>query len=102
MADGGYRDNRAEVVTETPAGKVATIESEVRGLNWASEKAVVERVLGRRPGVRLVEANPVAQTATVTFRHRHGVGCGTEAVGQGMRLPLRQPVRALPCLPSDG
>ena len=49
------------------AGKVATTVLHVGGLNWASEKAVVERVLSRRPGVRLVEANPVAQTATVTF-----------------------------------
>jgi Cu2+-exporting ATPase len=48
-------------------GKVATTVLHVGGLGWASEKAVVERVLGRRPGVRLVEANPVAQTATVTF-----------------------------------
>ena len=39
----------------------------VGGLNWASEKAVVEGVLSREPGVGLVEANPVAQTATVTF-----------------------------------
>ncbi|MGD9527816.1 MAG: heavy metal translocating P-type ATPase [Pseudonocardia sp.] len=40
---------------------------EVRGVQWASEKAVVESVLGRRPGVRAVEANPVAQTATVVY-----------------------------------
>jgi Cu2+-exporting ATPase len=33
----------------------------------ASEKAVVETVIGRRPGVKEVEANPVAQTATVTY-----------------------------------
>jgi P-type Cu2+ transporter len=39
----------------------------VGGLHYASEKAVVERVLGGRPGVLAVEANPVAQTATVTF-----------------------------------
>jgi Cu2+-exporting ATPase len=39
----------------------------VGGLLYASEKAVVEQVLGRRPGVLAVEANPVAQTATVTF-----------------------------------
>jgi len=36
-------------------------------LHYASEKAVVERVLGRLPGVLAVEANPVAQTATVVF-----------------------------------
>jgi Cu2+-exporting ATPase len=39
----------------------------VGNLHYASEKAVVERVLGNRPGVIAVDANPVAQTATVTF-----------------------------------
>jgi copper chaperone CopZ len=39
-------------------------------LHYASEKAVIEQVLGRRPGVIGVEANPVAQTATVTFDPR--------------------------------
>jgi len=53
--------------TRPAAQKVATTVLHVGGLGWASEKAVVEQVLGRRLGVRLVEANPVAQTATVTF-----------------------------------
>jgi P-type Cu2+ transporter len=39
----------------------------VGGLHYASEKAVVENALGHQPGVVTVEANPVAQTATVTF-----------------------------------
>src|SRR4051794_11933034 len=39
----------------------------VGGLLYASEKSVVEHVLGGRPGVVGVEANPVAQTATVVF-----------------------------------
>jgi len=39
----------------------------VGGLYFATEKAVVEKVLSRRPGVLGVDANPVAQTATVTF-----------------------------------
>jgi Cu2+-exporting ATPase len=39
----------------------------VGGLHYASEKTVVERVLGRRPGVLSVEANPVAQTATIVY-----------------------------------
>ncbi|MDQ3867001.1 MAG: heavy metal translocating P-type ATPase, partial [Actinomycetota bacterium] len=39
----------------------------VGNLHYGSEKAVVERVLGRLAGVRAVEANPVAQTATVEF-----------------------------------
>jgi P-type Cu2+ transporter len=40
---------------------------EVSGVQWASSKNVVESVLARRPGVLEVEANPVAQTANVTF-----------------------------------
>ncbi|MEO8292448.1 MAG: heavy metal translocating P-type ATPase [Actinomycetota bacterium] len=46
---------------------VETATLHVGGLHFASEKDVVERVLARRPGVVRVEANPVAQTATVTF-----------------------------------
>ncbi len=40
---------------------------EVHGMHRASEKAVVERSLGARPGVLAVDANPVAQSATVTY-----------------------------------
>lgn len=40
---------------------------EVRGLHWATSKAVIERVLLQRPGVAAVDANPVAQTATVRY-----------------------------------
>jgi len=39
----------------------------VGGLHYASEKAVVERALAAQPGVAAVEANPVAQTATVEY-----------------------------------
>jgi P-type Cu2+ transporter len=39
----------------------------VGGLNYAGEKARVERALGSRPGVVAVDANPVGQTATVTY-----------------------------------
>ena len=44
-----------------------TVVLEAAGLSWASSKNVAEATLGRRPGVVAVEANPVAQTATVTF-----------------------------------
>src|ERR671927_1323220 len=44
-----------------------TVVMELAGVQWASEKAVTKAVLGRRPGVLGVEANPVGQTATVTF-----------------------------------
>jgi Cu2+-exporting ATPase len=46
---------------------VETTVLHVGRLHYASEQAVVERVLGRRPGVLGVDANPAAQTATVRF-----------------------------------
>ena len=48
-------------------GRKATAILHVGELHYASEKAVVERVLAHRPGVARVEANPVAQTATVEY-----------------------------------
>jgi Cu2+-exporting ATPase len=48
-------------------GRKATAVLHVGELHYASEKAVVERVLANRPGVARVEANPVAQTATVEY-----------------------------------
>ena len=90
----GGRDQRA-------AGKVATAVLQVQGLSWASEKAVVERVLGRRPGVRLVAANPVAQTATVTFDttqtsvaelRRWVQECGYHCAGQSVPAHICDPL----------
>src|SRR3546814_8313019 len=40
-----------------PIYRLATAVLEVKGLHWASEKAVVEGTLGRLEGVRSVEAN---------------------------------------------
>jgi P-type Cu2+ transporter len=48
-------------------GLTATAVLHVGDLHYASEKAVVEHVLANRPGVVRVEANPVAQTATVEY-----------------------------------
>lgn len=55
------------MTTSTCSARLATVVLDVRGLPYATEKNVVETVLGRRPGVHHVEANPVSQTATVTF-----------------------------------
>ncbi|UKA68447.1 heavy metal translocating P-type ATPase [Arthrobacter sp. FW306-05-C] len=44
-----------------------TAVMEVRGVHWASSKSIAEATLSRRPGVLSVEANPVSQTANVTF-----------------------------------
>jgi Cu2+-exporting ATPase len=54
-----------EVKTMSSTGTTAVIE--VSGVHWASSKAVTEAVLGRRAGVLAVDANPVSQTATVTY-----------------------------------
>jgi len=40
---------------------------ELQGVQWATQSKTVESVLGRRKGVVAVQANVVAQTATVTF-----------------------------------
>ncbi len=46
---------------------IATALIEAGGLQWASEKNVIEKALKNRPGVISVDANPVAQTATITY-----------------------------------
>jgi Cu2+-exporting ATPase len=79
----------------------ATVVLHVGGLNWASEKAIAEAVLGRRPGVLDVAANPVAQTATVTFDPEvTGVAalrtwveeCGLHCAGQSVPGHLCDPM----------
>jgi Cu2+-exporting ATPase len=51
----------------TNGGGGVTTVLHVGDLHYASQKAVVERALRAQPGVIDVEANPVAQTATVTY-----------------------------------
>src|SRR5262249_34966472 len=72
------------------------------GLLYAGEKAVVERALGARPGVLAVEANPVAQTATVTNDPARttladlGRGveeCGYHCAGQSVPLHVCEPMQ---------
>ena len=53
--------------TNAIEGAMETAVLELSGVQWVTEKAVVEAVLGRRPGVVSVDANPVAQTATITY-----------------------------------
>ncbi|HKA94825.1 MAG TPA: heavy metal translocating P-type ATPase, partial [Streptosporangiaceae bacterium] len=97
MTAGGRTPGRAAALP----GKAATAVMHVGGLNWATEKAVAEQVLGHRPGVRLVEANPVAQTATVTFdTAQASVGdlrrcvceCGFRSVGQSVPSYICDPL----------
>jgi len=60
---GGYRAAQGKGMTVS----TSTTVLQVSGVQWATEKNLVEAVLRRRPGVLSVEANPVAQTATVTY-----------------------------------
>ncbi len=80
---------------------LSTVVLDVRGLHYATEKNVVETVLGRRPGVHHVQANPVSQTATVTFDPsvtsvrdlaRWIEECGYHCAGQSVPAHLCDPM----------
>ncbi|MCW2635546.1 MAG: ATPase [Blastococcus sp.] len=49
------------------SGQRRTVVLEVGGVRGALEKAVIQKMLGRRPGVSHVDANPVGQTVKVTY-----------------------------------
>jgi Cu2+-exporting ATPase len=79
----------------------STTVLEAGGMLRASEKAVVEAVIGRRPGVEEVEANPVAQTATVTYDpsvtsveelRRWVTDCGYHCAGQSVPEHICDPL----------
>ena len=57
MRNHSDRHKRAGEAAQMP-DDLATAVLEVRGLQWASEKAIVEATLGRLEGVRTVEATP--------------------------------------------
>jgi len=71
----------------------ATVVLHIGKIYRGSENGVVEKALASRPGVRAVEANPVAQTANVTFdRSQTSLGelrrwvqeCGYHCEGQSL------------------
>src|SRR5215216_5743637 len=81
--------------------KRATAILDVRPILRGSEKAVVEAVLGRRPGVERVEANLVSQTATVVFDpaqtsladlRRWVEECGLHCAGQSVPNHICDPL----------
>ena len=81
--------------------RAVTAVLEVGGLHWGSEKAVVETTLGRLPGVRAVDANPVAQSATVAYDpdetsvaelRRWVEDCGYHCAGQSVPGHLCHPM----------
>jgi Cu2+-exporting ATPase len=84
-----------------PIRKVASAVLHVGGMYRATEKSVVEQVLGRTPGVLSVEANPVGQTANVTFDtartsvaelRRWVEDCGFHCAGQSVPEHICDPL----------
>jgi Cu2+-exporting ATPase len=84
----------------------ATTVLEVSGVQWATSKNVAEAVLSRQPGVLSVDANPVAQTATVTYDPKRtsvselrdwvrecGFHCGGQSVPSHVCDPMLEPAR---------
>ena len=82
----------------------------VGGLHYASQKSVVEHALSRQPGVLAVDANPVAQTANVTYDpaqtsvaqlRRWVEECGMHCAGQSVPGHVCDPM-AEPHAPHGG
>ena len=69
MAHSDSVESERRLHASAPAGGTTAV-LHVGGLQYASEKAVLEKALGSRPGVLSVEANPVAQTASVRYDPR--------------------------------
>jgi len=91
---------------------IRTVVLEVTGVQWASSKAVVEATLRRQPGVVSVEANPVSQTANVTYdpettsqaRLRNWIlECGYHCAGQSVPQHICDPMfdQALASAPAE-
>ncbi len=87
--------------------KRSTVVLEVSGVHWAASKNVAEAVLSRRPGVIDVAANPVAQTATVSYDPSRtsvaelagwvrdcGYHCAGQSVPEHICDPLAEPTPA--------
>jgi Cu2+-exporting ATPase len=99
-----HHQPRPDSEPEEPSATV-TVVLEVSGVQWASEKAVVEATLGGLDGVVTVDANPVAQTATVIYDpaltsvtelrqwvEQCGYHCAGQSVPHHSCLPAAEPI----------
>ena len=90
------------------SGSRSTAVLEMSGVQWATSKNVAEAVLTRRPGVLGVDANPVAQTATIAYDPERtsvaelagwvrdcGYHCAGQSVPQHVCDPLLEPTASL-------
>lgn len=89
------------MTASTGRARLVTVVLDCRGLQYATEKSVVDTILHRRPGVHRVATNPVSQTATVTFDDavtsvrelaRCIEECGYQSVGQSVPAYLFDPL----------
>ena len=96
-------------VTDDVREQSTTAVFETGGVQWGSEKLRVEAILSQRAGVSHVDANPVAQTATVTFDPLHtsvvelrdwirdcGYHCAGQSVPKHLCDPLADPTKPVP------
>ena len=81
------------MTTSRTGDRRQTVVLEVGGMQFASEKHKVESHFARLPGVVTVDANPVSQTATVTFDptvtsadelRERVIECGYHCAGESM------------------
>ena len=83
------------------ASSAATVVLEVSGVHWASSKPVTEAILAPA-GVLAVDANPVSQTATVSYDPERTSVAALRGWVRDCGVPLRRPVGARPPLRPDG
>ncbi|MGH2596157.1 MAG: heavy metal translocating P-type ATPase [Actinomycetota bacterium] len=99
----GHHSGDHAVPAREPASaeKVTSAVLHVGGMYRGSEKAVVEKALGRRLGVISVDANPVGQTANMTFDtaktsiaelRRWVEDCGYHCAGQSVPEHICDPL----------
>lgn len=101
------RPSTTEAVEETDDGTSRSVVLQTVGLHRATSKAVVESTLLRRTGVLTVDANPVAQTATVVYDPRRtsvaqlrgwvrdcGLHCSGQSVPGHICDPMTEPAEA--------
>src|SRR5579859_6922425 len=103
------RDQAASRQRDHGRDKTATAVLHTGGLRYASEKRVLEKALLSRPGVVAVEANPIAQTATVSYdplrtsvaELKHWVEeCGYHCAGKSVPGHICSPMEEAPATPA--
>jgi Cu2+-exporting ATPase len=95
--DHGHEAEAAPIAMED----ARTVVLQTTGLHWATEKNLVEKTLSRQVGVLSVAANPVSQTATITFDpsrtsmvqlRRWVEECGLHCAGQSVPAHICEPM----------